>query len=171
MIEVHITKAQKKRAISMSKHAVYNRSMRGKEANLVGAYGEIIVFDHFLKIGLNAYFAHKTTHDIEVEGYKIDVKTKERTVIPKPHYECTVPAYNHAHQKPNWFVFVSLLKNGEGLKRFDRAWILGYISYYELNKKSKLWRKGEIDETNNWKATIDCWNVSVNDLTNLKETI
>jgi len=168
MIKIDITPTDQEMAIALSDHQVYEKSMRGKEANLVGAYGEIVVYNYLTSIGLDPVFAHTTTHDIEVDGYTFDVKTKERTVAPRPFYDCTVPAYNHAHQKPDVFIFVSLLaKQKTGNKRFEKAWILGMLSYDELTNNAKYWKKGEVDPRNNWKATIDCHNVQINQLKSL----
>jgi len=168
-IERLISKHQKQRAIELAGEKVYNRSMRGKEANLVGAYGEVIVFDHLRSIGLEPKFVHKTTHDIEVAGYTLDVKTKERTVEPKPYYDCTVPAYNHSHQRPNYFVFVSLLSDKSKSKdRFSKGWILGKINYDRLEKSCTKWSAGDIDPDNGWQVTIDCYNISASNLTPVK---
>ena len=169
MIKVDINSIDQDLAIEMANHKVYERSMRGKEANLVGAYGEIVVFNYLKSIGLEPIFAHTTTHDIELEGCTIDVKTKERTVEPKPFYDCTVPAYNHSHQRPDIFVFVSLLANQKtGNRRFNKAWILGMITYNDLTSKAKYWQKGELDSSNGWRATINCYNVQINQLESLK---
>jgi len=168
MIKIDISPDDQDLAIALADHKVYDRSMRGKEANLVGAYGEIVVYNYLQSIGLNPEFAHKTTHDIELEGCTIDVKTKERTVAPRSYYDCTVPAYNHSHQRPDLFVFVSLLaKQKTGNRRFEKAWILGLISYNDLTNKAKHWHKGEIDPSNGWKATINCYNVQISDLESL----
>ena len=161
MLQIDITPEICAAAEKLADHKVYKRSMRGKEANLVGAYGEAIVYDYLVKYGMSPVFAHKTTHDIECSGYKIDVKTKERTVAPKPYYDCTVPAYNHEHQKPDTFIFVSLLSKPKGSRRFSSAWILGSISYKQLTQKAKLWKAGEVDPNNGWSATIDCYNVPI----------
>jgi len=171
IIQTLLTKEQKDRAVELSNHKVYNKSMRGKQANLVGAYGEIMVFDHLTKIGLSPKFVHKTTHDIELGKYKIDVKTKERTVAPQPHYDCTVPAYNHSHQRPDFFIFVSMLSDKtKSQYRFNKGWILGKISYNDLEKSKKMWKAGEVDEDNGWRATIDCYNVPANSLQPVKDS-
>jgi len=165
MIEVPITEPIRKAAAKLADHKVYSRSMRGKEANIVGAYGEVIVYSYLRDLKLSPVFAHKTTHDIEVRDITFDVKTKERTVEPKPYYDCTVPAYNHSHQRPNLFVFVSLKSNKKrGPNRFTNAWVLGMISYSDLERKARYWEKGQIDPDNGWKASIDCFNVQISDL-------
>jgi len=169
-IERLISEDQKIRAVELAGEKVYNRSMRGKEANLVGAYGEVLVFDHLKSIGLEPKFAHKTTHDIEVSGYTVDVKTKERTVQPKPYYGCTVPAYNHSHQKPDYFIFVSLLSEKSKAKyRFSRGWILGKISYDGLESNSKRWSAGDVDPDNGWVVTIDCYNIPAKSLVPMRQ--
>lgn len=169
MVEVDITPEDQCKAIEMSGHRVYDRSMRGKEANLVGAYGELVVMNYLQALGLEPVLEHKTTHDIRVNNLTIDVKTKERAVVPEPHYDCTVPAYNHDHQRPDFFIFVSLLAHQKtGCRRFRKAFILGKIGYNRLTSEARHWRKGEIDPSNNWKATIDCFNIQVDQLEPMK---
>jgi len=172
MVEIDLSPDDQCRAIALADHKVYDRSMRGKDANLVGAYGEIIVYDYLKALGLEPEFVHLTTHDIECAGFTIDVKTKERTVKPEPHYDCTLPAYNHDHQRPDFFIFVSLLAHQKtGNRRFRKAWILGKMCYSRVSKTARLWKKGEVDPRNGWAARMDCYNVEIADLMEMKQPI
>lgn len=164
MIAWAITEDQKKRAVELADDYAYKNSMRGTEANLVGAVGEIVVLD-WLQLTLRpAMFAHTPQYDILMDTedpYTIDVKTKERSVVPLPDYDATVPAYNHDYQKPDIFIFTSLLrdKEAEGVDRFLEAYLLGWCTYDYLTKHAVFWDTSMVNPTNGWKPTIDCWNI------------
>ena len=165
IVKIRLGEPFKDQCIESSRGKVLNKSMRGSEANLVGAYGEQIVLKYFKMFGIPFSFDDKTTHDIKTPCGTVEVKTKERTVIPKTNYDCTVPAYNHEHQQADWFVFVSLLNNGlEGNRRFDRAFILGVANLETLKTRAKLWNVGMVDDSNGWKPKIDCYNIKIYDL-------
>ena len=107
----------------------------------------------------------KVNHDLWTVTGTIDVKTKERTVPPEMHYDCTVPDYVGRAQKPDWYLFVSLLSDGtEGCKRFKRGWVLGTISRKEFYEQATTWKPGTPDLSNGWSATIVCRNVPVSAL-------
>ena len=172
IVKIRLSDKFKDKVISSTRKNILDKSMRKDQANLVGSYGEQIVIKYLSMIGVECNFCDKTTHDIQTKAGRIEVKTKERTVEPRPFYDCTVPAYNHEHQTPDWFVFVSLLSNGHtNNKRFDRAFILGAIDLPSLQAKAKLWKVGMVDLSNGWKPTIDCYNIKISDLKTVKESI
>ena len=96
---------------------ILKNSIRGKEANLIGSIGEVL-FEKFIQdeglmiekeTGDNQY-----NHDFIVNKmFTVDVKTKDRTVPPKDYYDCTVPVKNLGYQNPDFFYFISLLREGE----------------------------------------------------------
>ena len=60
----------------------------------------------------------KTTHDYLVgNGLTIDVKAKDRTVTPKFDYDNSVPLYNQTHQRPDYFLFISLERSRSNKKK------------------------------------------------------
>ncbi|MEI8623484.1 hypothetical protein P4S67_02775 [Pseudoalteromonas sp. B137] len=118
----------------------------------------------------------KTTHDyILTNGLTIDVKTKDRTVRPKSDYDNSAPLYNHSHQKPDYFLFISLERNKDNkindITKFHTAYILGAISYTELDKIGIPFLEGEKDWRNGTKFWTDCLNVEMWQLIPLRESI
>ena len=98
--------------------------------------------------------------------YQLEVKTKDRTVVPLPKYECTLPAYNHEHQKADFFIFVSLHRdknhpNGNDISRYKRAYIVGGMSWQQFEDKKVFWKKDQKDPTNGTVFWTDCWNVYI----------
>lgn len=146
---------------------VYPGSHRGRAANEVGTLGEV-VFEKFLRenrIPFNPRYT--TTDDLEIFGARVDVKTKDRTVPPEPYHECSVPLYNHQHQRPDFYVFVSLQRDREqeieGLERFSHAYLLGWASIRQVDH-GKRWEAGDVDPENGTKFWTACLNIKVRDL-------
>ena len=97
-----------KRALELPE---YDYSHRKLQANFVGCIGELAFAEYIRLKGINfTDDRHETTHDFLISGrITLDVKTKDRTVKPKPNYDNSVPLYNHEHQRPDFYYFVSLL--------------------------------------------------------------
>ena len=94
---------------------IYEYSHRGSNANQVGFLGEIVVEKYLEENGVIFLDDRvKTTHDYVInKKHKLDVKTKDRTVKPELHFDNSVPLYNHEHQRPDYYYFVSLLRDRE----------------------------------------------------------
>ncbi len=147
-----------------------DRSVRGLSANQVGALGELIGVDYLRSCGLTVEEVYSTSFDVKVkidgEWQTLEFKTKERTVVPQPHYDCTVPAYNHSYQRPDFFLFISLLSSGKSdqIGRFRTGYILGSISLEKFDKLATAWNPNQVDESNGWTPTIECYNVPISHL-------
>lgn len=155
---------------------VYNLSHRGIAANQVGFLGEALVVDFLNKHDIQFSSVNLTTHDLELSsGLRIEIKTKDRTVRPKNDFDCTLPLYNHNHQQPDIYIFVSLIRNGgsdsSSLSRFTEGWILGVASPELMRTKGKVWRSGQIDFSNGTKFWTDCLNISIGELDSLKDWV
>ena len=170
LIEVELTpylEAAQSRAQTLGE---LDRSMRGLQANQVGALGEIIGMDYLRACGLEIEEVYSTSYDIRVnldgQWKTLEIKTKERTVAPLPHYDCTVPAYNHSHQRPDFFLFISLLSSGKSdqMTRFQTGYILGSISLEKFDKLATAWNPTQTDNSNGWTPTIECFNVQISQL-------
>ncbi|MBB4408729.1 hypothetical protein [Agrobacterium radiobacter] len=155
----------------------YNYSHREFQANFVGCLGEISLARFFqLK---NVQFIDQranTTHDFLMAGkLTLDVKTKERSVRPKSHYENSVPKYNHSHQRPDFFYFVSLLRNTkfaeEEKYRFTHACIVGAISLSDLESKGIERKEGTEDPSNGTIFWTDCLNVTMEQISENREML
>lgn len=138
-----------------------NNSIRGKENGYVARLGEMAV-------AKATGGTIKNTYDYDVilkDGTKIDVKTKERTVDPKPYYEVSVADFNTT-QKCDRYYFVSINTKSEP----NIISILGWLSKDDFYKKAKFWRKGQIDSNseNKFEFRADCYNVQIKDLNPLE---
>jgi len=138
-------------------------SHRKEAANEVGVLGELLVEKAFDAAGIEYTADFRTTHDLTVPAGTVDIKTKDRTVVPRPEYDCSVPLYNHDHQRPDFYIFVSLLreKGVEGLERFTRGFIVGAIGQRGLNQCGVKWEAGQTDPSNGTTFWTDCLNVRV----------
>lgn len=123
------------------------------EGNMAGMLGEIVVANH-----INGLISDTYDYDIiSPKGYKIDVKTKQCTSKPLPHYECSIAAYNTT-QECNYYVFVRILNS------LKIAWICGYIEKNEYFSLAKLYKKGYIDESNGMTFSADAYNLPISQL-------
>jgi len=158
----------------LAKLPIFDGSHRKEEANQVGVLGEIVVENWLNDISILFHSElYKTTHDYVLADRvsTFEVKTKDRTVQPRGRYECSVPLYNHAHQVPTYYMFVSLERSRDdqrkSLDRFHTAYILGGLNQKQLHAYGKVWRAGETDEDNGTTFWTDCINVPIVKLTPL----
>ncbi|WP_135503065.1 hypothetical protein [Roseovarius aestuariivivens] len=153
----------------------YDYSHRKLQANFVGCLGEL-AFGEYLKRKKIDFVddRHKTTHDFLISGrITLDVKTKDRTVRPRRHFDNSVPLYNHEHQRPKYYYFISLLRDKsaeeDDIFRFTHAFILGGIDIVTLEARGKKWNAGETDPENGTTFWTACINVPMTDLVSNKE--
>lgn len=145
---------------------VFEGSHRKLEANYVGCIGEMVVADYLRRNGIDVDDdREKTTHDFLAGPNKrtVDVKTKDRTVAPKIEYDNSVPLYNHDHQRPEFYYFVSLIRPKKSEKsdifRFKKAFIIGGIDLNTLDRVGQRWEKDQVDASNGTKFWTACINV------------
>lgn len=173
MIEVEVQSLLHEAQKRAEAQGALDRSMRGMQASQVGALGELVGIRLLRERKVLFTEVFTTTHDVtfvqEGRMKTMEFKTKERTVAPEPHFDCTVPLYNHDHQRPDYYFFISLLSKGKSddINRFTKAYILGVITLGELDSVGTKWEAGQVDKTNSWSPTVDCINVKVSDLTPL----
>lgn len=173
MIEVEVESLLQEAQKRAEDQGALDGSMRGMQASQVGALGELVGIRLLRERKVVFTEVFNTKHDVtflqDGRPRTMEFKTKERTVVPKPDYDCTVPLYNHDHQRPDYYFFISLLSSGKSddIRRFTKAYILGVITLGELEEIGTRWTPQQVDETNNWRPTIDCINVRVSQLTSL----
>ena len=127
--------------------------------------GELVAMRYLEQAGVLFRDEPDYDHDIWTPHGTIDVKTKERRVVPLPHYDCTVPEYVKATQHPDWYLFVSLLSDkSKGCHRFRRGWVLGSIGHTRFWERARVVEVGDLDESNQWGPTIACRNLPVSAL-------
>ena len=153
MIEVKITdemliKAREK-TVEMGK--LYNSILRGK-GNMSGFIGEQLA----LKV-LGGAWEHTDDYDLKVNDIRIDVKTKQTSVKPLPHYECSIAAFN-TKQDCDGYAFVRVLND------FSVGWFLGVLTKQDYFDKATFLKKGEVDPSNNYTVKADCYNVRIDEL-------
>ena len=73
----------------VEKLKIFTKSHRKKEGNEVGCLGEVVLEEFFKKHNIKYKDDRdKTTHDYLINNlYTLDVKTKDRTVFPKKHFD------------------------------------------------------------------------------------
>ncbi len=154
----------------------YKGSHRKLGANQTGVLGEVVAERWLSAMGI-FYTADKvTTHDLRfLCDRTLDVKTKERSAVPRSDFDCSVPLYNHAHQRPDYYLFVSLLRNKQmkedDLRRFTHAYITGVCTQERLERFGRVIETGTKDDDNgmeNWTAMI---NISIDLLTHCDEIL
>lgn len=149
---------------------VYEYSHRQEQANEVGVLGEVLARRWLKTAGVNVIPTNTTQHDLRMSegGKTIDVKTKDRTVTPRMDYEASVPLYNHDHQRPDYYLFVSLLRDkgntSKDISRFTAGFIVGAISQNKLNKIGIRRDRDEVDPRNGTQFWTSCLNVYHRDL-------
>ena len=153
MIQVKITdemliKAREK-TVEMGK--LYNSILRGK-GNMSGFIGEQLA----LKV-LGGAWENTYDYDLKVNDIRIDVKTKQTSVKPLPHYECSIAAFN-TKQDCDGYAFVRVLND------FSVGWFLGVLTKQDYFDKATFLKKGEVDPSNNYTVKADCYNVRIDEL-------
>ena len=150
---------------------IFQNSHRKKQANLVGCIGEI-VFENFLTQNHIPFkdCRNTTKYDYLVgKGrFSLDLKTKDRTVKPELFHDNSVPLYNHEHQRPSYYFFVSLHRdrriNVEDIRRFKTAYLVGGIDIDTLDHEGRRWNAGDVDPDNGTKFWTACLNVNMEKL-------
>ena len=153
MIEVNITddmliKAREK-SVEMGK--LHNSILRGR-GNMSGFIGEQIAL-HILGGNWDNTF----DYDLVSNDIKVDVKTKQTSVKPLPHYECSIAKLN-TKQKCDAYAFVRILND------FSKGWYLGVLTKEDYYDKATFLRKGDVDPSNNYTVKADCYNVRIDEL-------
>lgn len=87
----------------------------------------------------------------------VDIKTKRRTVDPRPGYEVSI-ADRNTEQDADLYYFVSV--NTET----DTVTLCGYLPTAEYFDKAEFHAKGEVDPDNGFTFAADCYNVPIRDL-------
>lgn len=173
MISVEITAAHRERAEQILEDLpIWTGSHRGEAANQVGVLGEVVVREQLKLRGIPTKPVFTTSHDLELPNERrVEVKTKDRTVPPRPDYECSVPKYNHEHQDVDYYIFVSLQRPREredaALDRFQVAHIVGVANRSMMQKLGVDRETGETDPRNGTTFWTACRNIYVRDLVTL----
>ena len=134
-----------------------NNSILNGSGNCAGFLGEEIVNDYINGVIENTY-----DYDIIKDGLKFDVKSKQTTVVPRTHYDCSVADFN-PNQKCDFYIFARILDD------FSIGWILGFISKERFYQEARFMRKGQMDGSNDYIVKSDCYNLEIKRLTPITE--
>ncbi len=116
-IEIAITPSMTATAnIKAAEMGLLRNSIREGEGNTAGFLGEEVVCAAFDGSISNNTF----DYDIKWGDMTLEVKTKDRTVPPRPDYDASVAKYNTT-QKADFYVFVSLWRFNTGILDMQRA--------------------------------------------------
>tara|TARA_Y100000310_G_scaffold343688_1_gene452495 strand:- start:1492 stop:2049 length:558 start_codon:yes stop_codon:yes gene_type:complete len=104
------------------------------------------------------------------DGTNTEVKSKRRTVVPKPNYEVSVYQVSR-HQRPDLYMFCSLQyeKSYRILKTIQyenlkAIWLLGQMTPADFFKDAVLWDEGDYDKRNKLILKSKSYNREIRDL-------
>jgi hypothetical protein len=131
LIEVKITDemllSAREKATEMG--LLHNSILRGG-GSIAGFLGEQVVLNVLGGSWLNSY-----DYDIVLDdGRKVEVKTKQTSATPLPHYSCSISNFN-TKQDCDIYAFTRILKD------FSKGWFLGYLSKEEYFDKSVFMKR------------------------------
>lgn len=154
MIEVAITPAIIVRAEEMYAAARSSSTLRFRKEKAsgsttwTGCFGQAVFEQALAERKIPMKFINATTHDYEVCGLKVDVKSKAWSRPAGPDVEVSVFDYIRDHQAVDYYAFVHLQlafgedRNGApSATRFQRAWLLGV-----MDKSQYLYLATEVKE-------------------------
>lgn len=137
---------------------VLRNSIRQGKGNLCGFLGEEII----LKAWPGARSHNTYNHDIDFEGARLEIKSKDRTVPPRLDYEASIAKYND-RQSADFYVFVSILRDKRS-GDYTRGYICGMISPSDYKNNAVQLNVGDIDPSNGWKVSAACHNLPYSQL-------
>lgn len=149
-------------------------SHRRAAANQVGALGEVLVENFLTSHELPFEARYSTDCDLLVAGRSVEIKTKDRTVAPEAHFDCSVPLYNHEHQAVDVYIFVSLKRDrrntSTSINRYTDAYLLGWASRGWM-MGGRHWPRDSVDPENGTKFWTDCINRPISDLRSVEDMV
>ena len=96
-------------------------------------------------------------YDIDLCGFKIDVKTKETDYVPQSNFDVSIPILN-TKQACDFYLWTVVSKKNQ------IAYILGYITKELFFKGSVFWERGQVDYVNGFTEKVGSYKLKVADL-------
>ncbi len=154
MIEVTVTQKMlidaRKKAEEMGR---IRKSILKEGGNLAGFVGEFIA----QKV-LGGNISNTFDWDLVLEdGTKVDVKSKQTSVIPKDYYDCSVSGFSRK-QDCDMYAFVRV-KND-----LTVGWFLGVKASKDYFEQARFLKKGDKDGDNGFTVRGDCYNMKISEL-------
>jgi hypothetical protein len=126
--------------------------------SIAGFLGEQIVLEVLGGEWVNTY-----EYDIVLSnGLKVEVKTKQTTVTPKPDYSCSISNFN-TRQQCDIYAFTRVMKD------YSVGWYLGCCTPAEYFDKASFVKKNDYDPSNNWTSHADCYNLPIQELKDVQD--
>jgi hypothetical protein len=149
-------------------NTVNNKTVYARdESRIAGILGEIVFGDYLGDKGEYVGRGNVTYDFIVNDSKRVDVKCKYRTVPPKPEFEASFFVYQGApHFKDvDYYAFLSTITG------YRYVWFCGLASKQDWlnNPKGRLWKAGEVDNTNGKRFDADTWSVFYRDLEQFTE--
>lgn len=122
-------------------------SIENGDGNFAGLLAEFVVADSIGAVRRPTY-----EYDIVRNDVSIDVKTKRRTVKPKPSYEASIADYN-TEQGADVYYFTSYNTDSNVFS------LLGYVTTDNYYQMATFHEEGDYDADNNFTFKADCYNL------------
>ena len=159
IIECDVSKEMLDRATRRAKDmGNLKGSVEKGKGNIYGFLAEEVVSSY-----LNVPILDDYQYDMIYKDVKIDVKAQASEFRPLPHYEVTVYDWN-TRQECDIYVFVRVDRY-----KFDKAWIVGWEGKEKYFDRATLYRKGDIDPSNNYRYKDNKWNVEISTLRDIEK--
>lgn len=163
-IEIEITDDMVARARAKdAEMGTLKNSIRNGQGNLCGFLGEEVVLAAWAGSESNNSY----NHDLNYEEVTFEVKTKDRTVPPRLSYECSIAHFND-RQTADIYVFVSLYRIKE-TGDYVRGYVLGCMTKDDYKRQATYLKVGDIDPSNGWKVSANCFNVGIEKLSRFED--
>ena len=124
------------------------------QGNVAGFIGKMILYgvikEKFPEV------KYLSSNNIVLNGKKIAVRVKQRTVDPQMHFNCSVTLASLKKEKFDFFAFCQIDEKMETL------WTLGFITWDRFLKEGITLHKGEKD--GQFTVKEDCKNIQIKDL-------
>jgi hypothetical protein len=150
-IDDSLIELSRKRQLKMG---VLAKSFTRGRGSVYGFIGEYLALDV-----VGGELSDTFDYDI-MSDLAYDVKTKKVATKPKPHYECSVSAYQR-RQKCEAYIFCRVLKD------MSKGWVLGWMPKDEYFEKSRFLMEGDRDGL--YTVRESCYNLPISELMTFPE--
>jgi hypothetical protein len=128
----------------------YRDQLTNSITNGVGTTAGVVSEHHFKTMFPAATRVQSYSHDLSYRGYRIEVKTKRRTVDPRPHYLAAVSKTSTHQTLPNTiYVFYSLNT------RTNVGTVCGMVHAEDFYRRAKFYNIN--DDMDGLPARAACW--------------
>lgn len=138
-----------------------------EHARIVGALGEVAATEWLRSEHAPVTWVHEASHDLE--GYtagKVEIKSKRSKHAPNYNLTLSVPAYNHAAQPVDWYLFtlVGYWDDSQpDAPEYHTVWILGGLHASRLEHMELVHAGDPMPQGGRF--AFDSWQVPLGDLT------